>query len=1159
MAAQTDRSDHGAEGGHGGVRRLFHCLWLLLLLPLSVVGATGTTAEEPVPPPGNGVVKQLSEAALEARIADMGDPAGLGKEEKKILAQLQSALKLLKQAGRDSQASAHYKEVIDRAGDVLGDLRTRLGRLQSVQTVRPNVEAVLDLDTLEQRLDQAQAESKVLEGKLADLESQITNEQKRPEQIGGEISAIKQELNGVDRDLARLAREGATDPLASARRIELMATQKALGSRLNRLQLERLSSSPRLERMRLQADLYREQIKQLDGRIQRLQALISDKRKRQAEQALEEAEQARREALNKHPLIKAAAGINAELGDRLGQLTSQLDQAVRDRQRSAEALESIERKLERARQQLDVLRFDDAFGTMLRRYQQSLPDRRRLQKRLDQTRQKMSEVRLKQFQVDDRRQQLLDRLAGYVSDARERPPGLSDAEWAGLEAELTKLDRDRLDLLNRLQETYGRLEKILSDLESEQQRQLARVEAYNDLLDRNLIWIPSTKPIDWQQLAEIRAHLSRLLAPERLRQVLDGSLSALRAERLKAASLLLLVLLMLALRPRIRRGMEAMVERVGNVSRDRFSLTLEALFGTLILAMPWVVLLAGLGEILKSEPPPIGEGLGKGLLYLALYFSLIQTIRWLFVRHGLAEVHFRWPAALVVPVRRHMAWFVAYSVLVGAMTILVHMEDDPLLRDNVGRIVSMAWLAGLWLLSHLLLNPWSGIGVTARPRFRDAVFCWRFVVYLAVMVLFLLLIVLEIEGYRYTVFRLVIVLVDTLWVALLVLLFYNLAVRWLLVAERRMALVRAREKRQALIEARATKEAADAAGESIHEVPELEEINLSTISGQTRRLLRLAAGLLMIAALFPIWSQLTPLVTWMDEIVLWQHTVSVGTKEQLVPVSLWDLALNLLLLVLMVAAARNLPGLLEIAILEPLKMGRGSRYAISKLVSYLIYTVGTVLAFRVMGIGWGDIQWLVAAMGVGLGFGLQEIFANLVSGLIILFERPIRIGDTVTIGEVSGTVSRMRMRATTITDWDNKELIIPNKAFVTDPLINWTLSDPITRIVIPVGIAYGSDTALAHRVMMDVVRSHPDVMEEPRPTVFFTAFGDSALEFEVRVFVSERLKRMPLTHDIHMALDRALAEAGIEIPFPQRDLHLRSVDPDIDLGNGRGSGGRETE
>ena len=269
------------------------------------------------------------------------------------------------------------------------------------------------------------------------------------------------------------------------------------------------------------------------------------------------------------------------------------------------------------------------------------------------------------------------------------------------------------------------------------------------------------------------------------------------------------------------------------------------------------------------------------------------------------------------------------------------------------------------------------------------------------------------------------------------------------------------------------------------------------------------------------------------------------------PVSVWDVGTNILVVALMIVAGRNLPGLLEISVLQPLDLAPGSRYTVSKISQYVTYGVGTWVALSVLGLRWGDIQWLVAAMGVGLGFGLQEVFANFISGLIILFERPIRIGDTITIGDISGTVSRIRIRATTVTDWDNKELIVPNKCFVTDSLINWTLSEDTTRIKIPVGIAYGSDTERAHGIMMDVVSAHPEVLDDPPPTTFFIAFGESSLDFEVRVFVKERIRRMPLTHDLHMALDKALREAGIEIPFPQRDLHLRSVDPGV---KGRGPG-----
>jgi potassium efflux system protein len=172
---------------------------------------------------------------------------------------------------------------------------------------------------------------------------------------------------------------------------------------------------------------------------------------------------------------------------------------------------------------------------------------------------------------------------------------------------------------------------------------------------------------------------------------------------------------------------------------------------------------------------------------------------------------------------------------------------------------------------------------------------------------------------------------------------------------------------------------------------------------------------------------------------------------------------------------------------------------------------------------------------------LQEIFANFVSGLIILFERPIRVGDTVTVGTVSGTVTRIRMRATTITDWDWKELIVPNKEFITGQLVNWTLSDPVLRLRLPVGIAYGSDTKKATEVLMRVAKDDPVVLNDPPPLVVFHGFGDSTLDFELRVFIPSIDHFIKLRHHLNMAIDSAFRKAGIEIAFPQRDIHIRSV------------------
>jgi potassium efflux system protein len=236
---------------------------------------------------------------------------------------------------------------------------------------------------------------------------------------------------------------------------------------------------------------------------------------------------------------------------------------------------------------------------------------------------------------------------------------------------------------------------------------------------------------------------------------------------------------------------------------------------------------------------------------------------------------------------------------------------------------------------------------------------------------------------------------------------------------------------------------------------------------------------------------------------------------------------------------RNVGGLLDILLLQRLRLQADANYAIKTVARYATVGVGIVVAAGLLGIRWSSVQWLVAALGVGLGFGLQEIVANFVSGLIVLGERPIRIGDVITVGETTGTVTRIRARATVITDWDNKEVMIPNKAFITERVINWTLSNKTTRVLLAVGIAYGTDPARAAKVLDDAVRANPNVLADPAPRVFFMAFGDSSLDFEIRAYVDATNKRLQTIHELNTAIAGALAAAGIEIPFPQRDLHIR--------------------
>jgi potassium efflux system protein len=251
----------------------------------------------------------------------------------------------------------------------------------------------------------------------------------------------------------------------------------------------------------------------------------------------------------------------------------------------------------------------------------------------------------------------------------------------------------------------------------------------------------------------------------------------------------------------------------------------------------------------------------------------------------------------------------------------------------------------------------------------------------------------------------------------------------------------------------------------------------------------------------------------------------------------------IVVVVITVIASRNLPGLLEITILNRLPMDAGARHAFATLCRYAITAIGIIVAFNSIGFKWSSVQWLVAALGVGLGFGLQEIVANFICGLIVLFERPFRVGDTVTVGDVSGTVSRIRIRATSILDWNRKELIVPNKEFITGKLVNWSLSDPISRYIIPVGIAYGSDVELAEKLLKEIVTANPLVLKEPKPSVYFLGFGDNSLNFELRIFINNLDHWLPTRHELHKAIDRAFRKAGIVIAFPQRDVHFDADQP----------------
>jgi potassium efflux system protein len=321
------------------------------------------------------------------------------------------------------------------------------------------------------------------------------------------------------------------------------------------------------------------------------------------------------------------------------------------------------------------------------------------------------------------------------------------------------------------------------------------------------------------------------------------------------------------------------------------------------------------------------------------------------------------------------------------------------------------------------------------------------------------------------------------------------------------------------------------------------EVDLIALDADSRQVVNATLLLLVALGLAAIWGDMLPAFKVLEEVTLWSTAFKIEGEDVLVWITLADALVALLIGIIGYVLANNLPSLIDIILLKQGNVSAGARYAITTVTKYAIVIVTTLLVLGQLGASWSQMGWVAAALGVGIGFGLQEIVANFISGLILLAERPVRVGDLITVGDASGKVERIRIRATTIRDFEQKELLIPNKELITGQLLNWTLSDARTRILIQVGIAYGSDVDRAIEVLHELAREDERVLEEPAPGVVFDQFGDNSLSLAFRVFVGTLEDRLPVMTDMHRNIHRRFAEEGIVIAFPQRDVHFNPDQP----------------
>ncbi|WP_299804016.1 mechanosensitive ion channel domain-containing protein [uncultured Shewanella sp.] len=709
-------------------------------------------------------------------------------------------------------------------------------------------------------------------------------------------------------------------------------------------------------------------------------------------------------------------------------------------------------------------------------------------------------------------------------------------------------DPDRLaSLLNKLlvqlTKDYDKLISALSQLKLVKDQYAQTVEKARSFLKQQQLWTRSNVPI-WQHLTDFNTVIwfgSKTPLKNMLNDLPQGQSISLLT--IFALYTILLIYSTTRLNRYAAQRKDELQKVFGHPLKDRFHNTvllfLLAIIRALILPIWYVITAWGLYWF---WPVTTSNELSTLIFASASGVFVVELIHALSYKQGVLALHLNWPEQICSYLHKgsqRILWpFVILLLSIFAAELVSGIHEA-----EISRVLFLLLMGVMMAVFISLLKENHLPSTLPSPLNRGfSLYLFRFIVIGS----FITIIVMAVMGLYIASWILLIYQQLTIYVVLAVLFTYQMGERWLKLEHRQLSYQRLLARREELIAQQ--QEQADESPEitELREtIPDVEERSLASeqISEQSLTLLRGLSLIGLVAAVLTLWSSALEMTSWLDAIVVWQVNEMTQTGVTLVDVTLQSLIYAMVTLIVTFVGVRNLPGILELLILRRLDLAPGAGYAVTTLLRYVILMAGLMGAFSILGFQWSKLQWLVAAFGVGLGFGLQEIFANFISGLILLFERPIRIGDIVTINDLSGTVSKIQTRATTIIDWDNKEIVVPNKTFITEKLINWSLTSPITRIVIPIGVAYGSDIDKVESLLYQIADEHPLVLPDPQPSVVFLSFGASSLDFELRAHITAIELRLSTVHIINKNIDRLFREHQIEIAFPQMDLHVRDLPP----------------
>lgn len=1059
-----------------------------------------------------------SKADVQNQLDTLNKQKDLSAQDKLVQQDLIDTLATLEKIERVKEETVQLRQKVAQAPEKMRQATAALNALSDVDNddeMRKTLSA-LSLRQLELRVAQVLDDLQNSQNDLAAYNSQLVSLQTQPERVQNAMYTASQQIQQIRNRLdGNNVGEAALRP---SQQVLLQAQQALLNAQIDQQRKSLEGNTVLQDTLQKQRDYVTANSNRLEHQLQLLQEAVNSKRltltEKTAQEAISPDETARIQA---NPLVKQELDINHQLSQRLIVATENGNMLMQQNIKVKNWLDRALQSERNIKEQIAVLKGSLLLSRILYQQQQTLPSADELE---DMTN-RIADLRLEQFEINQQRDALFQSDA-FVDKLEEGHTSEVNDEVHDALLQVVEMRRELLDQLNK---QLGNQLMMAINLQVNQQQLMSVSKNLKAILTQQIFWVNSNRPMDWDWLKAFPQTLKEQFSAMKITVNWQKAWPAVFIAFLAGLPLLLIAGLIRWRLKWLKAYQQKLAAAVGALRNDSQLNTPKAILIDLIRALPVCLIILALGLILLTMQLNISDLLWAFSKKLAMFWLVFGLCWKVLEKEGVAIRHFGMPAQLTSHWRRQIVRISLALLPLHFWSVVAELSPLNLMDDVLGQAVIFLNL----LVITLLVWP------LCRESWRDKESHGiRLVTVTILSIIPVALMVLTATGYFYTTLRLAGRWIETVYLVIIWNLLYQTVLRGLSVAARRIAWRRALARRQNLV-----KEGAEGA-----EPQEDPAIALEQINQQTLRITMLLMLALFGVMFWAIWSDLITVFSYLDSITLWHYNGSEAGAAVVKSVTMGSLLFAIIAAMVAWALIRNLPGLLEVLVLSRLNMRQGASYAITTILNYVIIAVGAMTVFGSLGVSWDKLQWLAAALSVGLGFGLQEIFGNFVSGLIILFERPVRIGDTVTIGTYSGTVSKIRIRATTITDFDRKEVIIPNKAFVTERLINWSLSDTTTRLVIRLGVAYGSDLEKVKRVLLQAAMEHPKVMHDPEPAVFFTTFGASTLDHELRLYVRELRDRSHTVDELNRAIDRLCRENDINIAFNQLEVHLHNAKGD---------------